>query len=95
MLKRAAPNPNLRSAHHQRQAPFADSDRQIRGLILKVLLRSPALAAEEVVKAVGKNPARTTGLIRTLIKEGFLEQEGARLRIAAGDDAPGSAAGDP
>jgi len=94
-LKRAAPNPNLRSAHHQRQAPFADSDRQIRGLILKVLLRSPALSAEEVVKAVGKNPARTTGLIHTLSKEGFLEQEGARLRIASGDDAPGGEAGDP
>ena len=45
MLKRAAPNPNRRSAHHQRQAPFADSDRQIRGLILKALLGSPALSA--------------------------------------------------
>jgi A/G-specific adenine glycosylase len=46
MLKRAAPNPNRRSAHHQRQAPFADSDRQIRGLILKALLGSPALSGE-------------------------------------------------
>lgn len=95
MLKRTGPNPNLRHAHHQRQAPFADSDRQIRGLILKVLLRSPALEAEEVVCAVAKDPARTTGLIRTLIKEGFLEQRGARLRIAGGGEAPGSASGDP
>ena len=95
MLKRTGPNPNLRHARQQRQAPFADSDRQIRGLILKVLLRSPALEAEEVVKAVAKNPARTTGLIRTLIKEGFLEQRGARLRIAGGGEAPGSASGDP
>ena len=94
MLKRTAPNPNRRSAHHQRQAPFADSDRQIRGLILKALLRSPALSVEELVKAVGKSPARTTGLIPRLIKEGFLEQEGARLRIAAGADAPGGDAGD-
>jgi A/G-specific adenine glycosylase len=95
MLKRAVPNPNRRSAHHQRQAPFADSDRQIRGLILKVLLRSPDLATREVVKAVGTNPARTTGLIHTLIKEGFLEQRGARLRIAAGGEAPPGEPGDP
>jgi A/G-specific adenine glycosylase len=84
MLKRAAPNPNRRSAHHQLQAPFADSDRQIRGLILKALLKSPALSMEELVKVVGKSPVRTTGLIHTLIKEGFLEQGGAHLRIASG-----------
>jgi len=95
MLKRAAPNPNRRSAHHQRQAPFADSDRQIRGLILKALLGSPALRLGNLVKAVGKNPARTTRLIHTLINEGFLEQEGAYLRIAASAGGPGSDAGDP
>jgi A/G-specific adenine glycosylase len=94
MLKRAAPNPNRRSAHHQRQAPFADSDRQIRGLILKALLGSPVLSPGDLVQAVGKSPARTTGLIRTLIKEGLLEQEGAYLRIAASAGAPGSDPGD-
>ncbi|MCG2770503.1 MAG: hypothetical protein L6277_00240 [Desulfobacterales bacterium] len=95
MLKRAAPNPNRRSAHHQRQAPFADSDRQIRGLILKALLGSPALSLEDLVKTVGKNPERTTRLIHTLIKEGFLEQEGAHLRIASSAQAPGTDFRDP
>ena len=95
MLKRAAPNPNRRSAHHQRQAPFADSDRQIRGQILKALLGSPVLSLGDLVKAVGKNPARTTRLIHTLIKEGFLEQEGAYLRIGSSAEARGSDAGSP
>jgi A/G-specific adenine glycosylase len=97
MLKRAAPNSNRRSAHYQRQAPFAGSDRQIRGLILKTVLGSPALSAAELVQAVGKNPARTTGLIHTLIQEGFLEQEGAHLRIASGQagDAPEGDCQDP
>jgi hypothetical protein len=44
---------------------------------------------------VGKSPARTTGLIYTLIKEGFLEQEGDHLRIAAGAGAPESDSADP
>lgn len=94
-LKRTAPNPNRRSAHHQRQPPFADSDRQIRGLILRTLLGSPALGAADLVKTVGKDPAQTTGLIHTLIEEGFLEQRGGYLGIASGSEAPGSDSGDP
>jgi A/G-specific adenine glycosylase len=94
MLKRAAPNPNRRSAHQQRQAPFADSDRQLRGLILKALLGFPALPVADLVKAVGKGPERTTRLIHTLLQEGFLEQEGDHLRIAGGAEAPGTGAGD-
>jgi A/G-specific adenine glycosylase len=97
MLKGAAPNPNRRSAHHQRQAPFAGSDRQIRGLILKALLQTPALCLEALIEAVGKSPERTTGLIRTLIQEGFLEQEGAGFRLASGAaaEAPADHARDP
>lgn len=82
-LKRAVPNPNRRSLHYQRQPAFAGSDRQIRGLILKTALQAPTLSLEELVRAVGKNPARTRGLIETLIEEGFLEQTGTCLKIAS------------
>jgi A/G-specific adenine glycosylase len=85
MLKRAGPNPNRASAHYQRQPAFADSDRQIRGLILKILLGSPDLSVRELVRAVGKSPERTRPLIEVLIQEGFLQKSGTRLRIAAGD----------
>ena len=83
-LKRAVPNPNRRSAHYQRQSPFTDSDRQIRGLILKTVLGAPALSVGALVQAVGKDPARTQTLVKALIKEGFLEQTGACLRVASG-----------
>lgn len=85
MLKRATPNPNRASAHYQRQSAFADSDRQIRGLILKTLLRAPACSVKELVRAVGKSPERTRPLIEALIQEGFMEVSGTCLRIAAGD----------
>jgi A/G-specific adenine glycosylase len=84
MLKRAVPNPNRRSAHYQRQSAFADSDRQIRGLILKTLLGSPVLSVKDLMRAVGKSPERTYALIEALIQEGFLEQTGTHLRIASG-----------
>ena len=75
-LPRAAPNPNRRSAHYQRQTPFANSDRQIRGLILKTILKSAAVSVEELVQAVGQSPERTVGLIPVLIQEGFLDMAG-------------------
>jgi A/G-specific adenine glycosylase len=84
MLKRSTPNPNRRSAHYQRQSVFAGSDRQIRGLILKAMLGSPALSVQDLVRAVGKSPERTHALIEALIHEGFIEQTGTRLRIASG-----------
>jgi A/G-specific adenine glycosylase len=83
MLKRAVPNPNRASAHYQRQSTFADSDRQIRGLILKALLASQDLSVQELVRTVGKSPERTHPLIEALIQEGFLEPSGTRLRIAS------------
>ena len=83
-LKCATPNPNRRSAHYQRQSAFADSDRQIRGLILKTMLGSPTLSVKALVQAVGKSPERTRVLIESLIQEGFLEQTGNRLKISSG-----------
>lgn len=73
---------NRRSACYQRQAPFADSDRQIRGLVLKTILARPGLTVEELVQAVGKNPRRTLGLIHTFRQEGFLEPAAAGPDIA-------------
>ncbi len=83
-LKRLGPNANRRSAHYQRQSPFADSDRQIRGLILQVLVKTPALTDAELLRLAGGNPARTQPIIDALIREGFLERLGAHLRIAGG-----------
>ncbi|MCK9375409.1 MAG: hypothetical protein M0P73_04585 [Syntrophobacterales bacterium] len=83
-LKRLGPNANRRSAHYQRQSPFADSDRQIRGLILQALVKTPALTDAELLRLVGRDPARTQPIIAALIREGFLERVGAHLRIAAG-----------
>lgn len=83
------------SPENRRIELFAESDRQIRGLTLTALLRSPALPVGELVKAVGKDPQRTTSLIHTLTEEGFLEQEGNHLLIASGAGAPGTDSGTP
>jgi A/G-specific adenine glycosylase len=82
MLKTGEQNPNRRSKHYTRQASFEGSDRQIRGLILKALVREPSLRLDELVKVVGKDPQRTKRLIKALVQEGFLTRTEDLLRIA-------------
>ncbi len=83
MLRSLNPNPNRRSAHYGKQAPFSDSDRQIRGLILKILVTTPVLSEEHLIKAVGKDEHRTKAIISKLVQERFLERERGRVRIVA------------
>jgi A/G-specific adenine glycosylase len=40
MLKKSMPNPSRKSAHYTTQSKFEGSDRQIRGMILKLLVKS-------------------------------------------------------
>lgn len=81
-LKKTEGNPNRRSAHYHRQAPFENSDRQIRGLMVKTLLEGRDLSEDDLVKALKKSPKRVKGIIRRLIEEGFLAETAGRLRIA-------------
>jgi A/G-specific adenine glycosylase len=82
MLKKAEHNPNRRSAHYTRQAPFQGSNREIRGLILKILLDKPDLTEGELIRSVDKSPERVRPIITQLTEEGFLIKAGNRLKIS-------------
>jgi A/G-specific adenine glycosylase len=90
-LKTVEQNPNRRSKHYTRQAPFEGSDRQIRGLILRALIRVPSLSMDDLVKVVGKAPQRTETLIDRLVQEGLLTRTEDMLRIAVSEE-PGERA---
>lgn len=82
MLKKENHNPNWRSAHYSRQAPFQGSNREIRGLILKILLARPELTEEELIRSMDKNPERVRQMINQLKEEGFLVRKGDQISIA-------------
>lgn len=84
MLKKVAPNPNRRSAHYSRQAAFANSDRQVRGLILRILLAHPSLNLQELAHRAGQSRVRTRVIVTQLEQEGFLAKKGERLVISSG-----------
>jgi A/G-specific adenine glycosylase len=84
MLKKIAPNPNRRSAHYARQAAFANSDRQVRGLILRILLKHPSLNLQELAHKAGQSRERTGVIVAQLEQEGFLAKKGEVLVISSG-----------
>lgn len=79
-LKKHHPNPNRKSAGYVRQSPFKNSERRIRGFIIKKLLGDPQTLAvlskemREPLKRVEKNAA-------ALIAEGFIQKTGKWLSL--------------
>ncbi len=81
MLKREAGNANLRSAHYTRQSPFENSNRQVRGAILKVLVEGDPLSEAQIACAAGMDPTRIRGNLERLAAEGFIVLRRGRYRI--------------
>ncbi|MDH5406613.1 MAG: A/G-specific adenine glycosylase [Candidatus Aminicenantes bacterium] len=82
MLKNKNENPNRRSAHYRKQARFQDSNRQIRGMILKALITQSALSEAELVQKLKLRHARVKPNLIQLQKEGFIRNRGNRFLIA-------------
>ena len=81
MLKQKHANPNRRSAHYTRQSPFENSNRQVRGTILKVLVAEPRLSAAEIRKKTGMVLERVKENLAKLTEEGFIKKEGSTYFI--------------
>jgi A/G-specific adenine glycosylase len=76
MLKQGQANPNRKSAHYVRQSPFENSNRQVRGMILKVLVKKSPLTAAQIVKESGKDERQIRENLVQLAKEGFIKKKG-------------------
>jgi A/G-specific adenine glycosylase len=70
MLKKTLVNPSRKSKHHHKQSKFQGSDREIRGMILKILTKSTEAVSEEKIKdMIGKDHVRITKIINQMIEE--------------------------
>jgi A/G-specific adenine glycosylase len=79
MLKKLGSNPNRKSAHYSRQAPFEGSNRQARGAILRHLLNNGTMEEYELITLLGITPLRGEKIISGLEKDGFLYRCGANV----------------
>jgi len=67
-------NPNRRSKYYKKQAPFKGSDREIRGAIIKSILKNP-LTILQLEQATGFEERRLQYNLLKLKKEGFVMEK--------------------
>jgi A/G-specific adenine glycosylase len=82
MLKQKYVNSNRRSAHYVRQGTFENSNRQVRGKILKAIVAQSPLTSAQIMKTTGIKPERIQENLVQLTKEGFLIKTGRLFSIS-------------
>lgn len=75
MLKKQYPNPSRRSAHHAKQSKFENSNRQVRGRILKTLTEHPRMSLTELIQKTEFPKDRVVYNLKSLEDEGFVAAE--------------------
>ncbi|MDR1468778.1 MAG: A/G-specific adenine glycosylase [Spirochaetaceae bacterium] len=75
-LKKAAPNPNRRSAHYTRQSRFEGSFRQWRGAILRSLVAEGPASANNLAERTGIEPDRLYDALAALEKDFMVACDG-------------------
>jgi A/G-specific adenine glycosylase len=74
-------NPNRRSAHYVRQSAFAGSDREVRGYVLRELLKRKKVAIREITEHFDRSAEKISGIISGLAKEGFIIKKGNFIEL--------------
>jgi A/G-specific adenine glycosylase len=75
MLKKKVVNPNRRSAHYTRQSAFEGSDRRIRGIILRTLLKKAYVTEKELLCDVSIEQGRLTGILGKMAEDGLIREK--------------------
>ncbi|PIY69461.1 endonuclease III [Candidatus Roizmanbacteria bacterium CG_4_10_14_0_8_um_filter_39_9] len=73
-LAKTIENPNKRSKHYSTQSSFTGSDRQVRGKILRLLLKTQ-LSKEQILSALAIDSQKAITILNGLIKEKFVSIE--------------------
>lgn len=80
-LKKLHGNPARKSRHHTVQSRFEGSDRQIRGMIIKILGGTDAMSTKELVRWIDKEPERVKAIIDQLVREGLVAKNRTQLSL--------------
>lgn len=81
-IKKERGNPNRRSAHYARQSPFADSNRRIRGALLRSIGAGGDKSLDELASTLPFSHERVADALAELVAEGFVAEREAGYAIA-------------
>ena len=73
MLKKQHINPSRKSVHHASQSKFEGSDRQVRGLIVKMLVNTTILTKDDFVANIDRDEKKIESILLDLVNEGFIK----------------------
>ncbi len=79
-------NPNRLSKHYSKQSLFKGSDRELRGKIIKALLKARKTSMNILKKEINDPKDRTQKIIGQMIKEGLISTKRNRLYLSSGQD---------
>ena len=79
-LKKTLPNPARQSAHHAKQKPFKNSNRQLRGSILKIVSQKN-ISEKTLFTNIQRKPIEIRRALTTLEKEGFIKKKGKNISL--------------
>ncbi len=81
-LKKRHGNPNTKSAHYRRQGRFKGSNRQIRGMILQVLLKKGSTSEHDLIKDTHLPAEAVRRNLERLEEDGLIIEMGNSISIA-------------
>ena len=82
MLKKIIQNPNRKSSHYRKQPPFEGSDRQVRGEILRILLKDSSISLSDIEQNISIASRRLKKNLDQLEHEGFIKERGGTYTIS-------------
>jgi A/G-specific adenine glycosylase len=80
-LKKTGVNPSRRSSHYRRQSPFEGSNRQVRGAVVKALVKKRGIEERELVKETGFATALVRRNLDAMEREGLVVRRGGRVKL--------------
>jgi len=81
MLKKQYPDLNKRSRHYKKQAPFKGSNRQVRGKILELLIKSSEISQKDLSNKLDIDLKKLELILTQMEKEGFLRYDHKKIFI--------------
>ncbi len=83
MLKKMHANPSRKSVHYATQSKFEGSDRQVRGMVLKMLTQMPRMHEDELFATIPREQKLIERILNELEQEGFIISRAGYYRCAA------------
>jgi A/G-specific adenine glycosylase len=78
-LKTQIVNPNRKSKHYTKQSKFKGSDREIRGKILRIILKDNSVRKTKLTTELHEEKERVNRVLKTLVKDGFIKESGGKI----------------